>query len=442
MKLLERWTPRFELARQRRLQHEHKKAQKARAELHRPERRRVAEARADRQRLWLARIVQVIRASILGAKLRANRDLPWGTAWDWDDDSESKDRSSRCGDARCGSASHDKCTERRASSASLDDRKGKPTLSKEKRRQERMQEYVKAASVIAQWFIAIKYQRIVERARWVPFFLGRCVRRMERAFRVRSRRRAVDLIVVFMQDTRRTGAVAIKRLQRCVRRVQAVVRIWITCRVARVALLEKVFIRQERLHREELSEINRLAQVLALERMQKNPMFGARTVRLYAANARLKKLLSLRGNSHISSRLRIRAQDAGSVRAGVPNADLLSFPDSLDADSHSPETGGLRQHECRSWTKADRRRFLEDLLRKLRRAHQLQSEEDYYYALRNMHKVDTSDVRKLLCQKTNDTAEIDAHILLSKPEGVKRHPLFCMLTRRQGAIEECRTAVT
>ena len=239
-------------------------------------------------------------------------------------------------------------------------------------------------------------------------------------------------------ETKRTGAVAIRRLQRSVRRVQTVVRVWGACRAARIVLLDKAFQRQERRYREELFEINRVAQVLALERMQKNPLFGARTVRLYTANARLKKLLSLRGNSHISTRLRARTHDT-SARCGAADTDLPSIADSLEADSSGIEDRGRREY--RSWKKHDRRRFLEDLLTKQRRAHQLQSEKDYYDALRNMHKVDTSDVRKLLLQKTNDTTELDAHILLSKPDWIERHPLFCILTRRGGAIDGCRAAI-
>ena len=114
-------------------------------------------------------------------------------------------------------------------------------------------------------------------------------------------------------------------------------------------------------------------------------------------------------------------------------------PNEPDADSLAQD--GITKKEYKSWKKYDRRKFLEDLLTKQRRAHQAQSEDDYYKTLRNMHKVNTSDVRKLLHQKTNDTAELDAHILLSKPESLERHPIFCVLTRKDGALGDLKVAI-
>jgi len=155
---LERWSPRFERAKQRRLQHEYNKAQKARTELHRPERRRAAEARSKRSKLWLARVIHIgLRASLLAHCLGADRNLTWDVPWDWGDDSEDGD-SQLCVDDDADGAHHQRL-ERRVSSASFDDRRRKhdKIKGKEKWRNERMQEYIAAAKVIAQWFISIKF---------------------------------------------------------------------------------------------------------------------------------------------------------------------------------------------------------------------------------------------------------------------------------------------
>jgi hypothetical protein len=135
---LERWSPRFEL--------------------HRPERRRAAEARSKRSKLWLARVIHIgLRASLLAHCLGADRNLTWDVPWDWGDDSEDGD-SRLCVDDDADGA-HQQRQERRVSSASFDDRRRKhdKIKGKEKWRNERMQEYIAAAKVIAQWSFCCVY---------------------------------------------------------------------------------------------------------------------------------------------------------------------------------------------------------------------------------------------------------------------------------------------
>lgn len=437
--LLERWSPRFERAKKRRLLKEFERAMRARAELSRPERRKAAEEEAERCRHILSMIVHLgIRTYLMQEKLEADRKLMWGDEWEWNN---AKKKDEEAVQQENQDSMMSTWIERRGSISSIEDQRrleDEKTKEKDKRRTERIQEYIAAATIIRRWFVAIKYKRLVKGSRWVPFLLGRFVRRVERDLRVKWRNKATDILAHFLTDTRRTGASAIRRLQRSVRRVQTVVRIWGKCRGARLTLLEKAFIRQERWYREELFESNRVAQLLALERMQKNPMFGARTVRLYAANARLKKLLSFSGNNKLSLPLKATSMNASGVHINH-NTDLVSIADSVDANSLVQND--VTKREYKSWNKHERRKFLEDLLTKQRRAYQAQSEDDYYESLRNMHKVNISDVRKLLHQKTNTRVELDAHIMLSKHESLERHPLFCVLTRNDGALSKLKSAI-
>ena len=141
-----------------RFQHEYNKAQKARTELHRPERRRAAEARSKRSKLWLARVIHIgLRASLLAHCLGADRNLTWDVPWDWGDDSEDGD-SQLCVDDDASGAQRQRL-ERGVSLASLDDRRRKcdKIKEKEKWRNERRQEYIAAAKVIAQWSFCCVY---------------------------------------------------------------------------------------------------------------------------------------------------------------------------------------------------------------------------------------------------------------------------------------------
>ena len=277
--------------------------------------------------------------------------------------------------------------------------------------------------------------------------MRRYITRIHHRYKLAKRAVSADVVAEFLSGAAVSGKYAIRRMQKAVRCFQRVARNWIASRHARVAVLERAFLREERRYRDELGLMRKHRQSVAMRHMAKDPAFSERAVALEAANTKLAKLLSLNGNGVTAKRLRRRANRDTAKKCGAEHdEDGRASRESGSSGRASPEgthrclallhvnkhLGGEAvpekdAYDYAPWRRADRRAYVERLLVAQRTAHQDAAYASYYAFLNNMHTVDKEDVRSLL----NDTVDVDYIDNC-------RFPPFLMLTRPGGALRAMR----
>ncbi len=288
--------------------------------------------------------------------------------------------------------------------------------------------------------------------------MRRYITRIHHRYKLAKRAVSADVVAEFLSGAAVSGKYAIRRMQKAVRCFQRVARNWIASRHARVAVLERAFLREERRYRDELGLMRKHRQSVAMRHMAKDPAFSERAVALEAANTKLAKLLSLNGNGVTAKRLRRRANRDTAKKCGAEHdEDGRASRESGSSGRASPEgthrclallhvnkhLGGEAvpekdAYDYAPWRRADRRAYVERLLVAQRTAHQDAAYASYYAFLNNMHTVDKEDVRSLL-NDTVDVDYIDNCLLMVKPEyRAERFPPFLMLTRPGGALRAMR----
>lgn len=309
--------------------------------------------------------------------------------------------------------------------------------------------FARAGNRIKRWFVD---RTVVYKLDTNPLqraLLRRLVARIESSFLARRNARSVRLLVEFLYASRRSARVAVKRVSRATRKVQDAVRQWRVCRAARLLVLERLFVREERLRRDQLIEDRRDQELRALERTKSHPIFGIHAARLFDASNRLHKLLSLQGRSLVARRLRATA--ASSRRANnlpIDDDETTNFTQqgSLELNSVCAESAFV---QCQP---RDRRAFVEAVLRNQRRRYRLNLDEKRLQALAFRAGVD--DVKRLFFGPHNarDAAKtqtrskrrrrrLEDDLFVCLPPEYDIFEPFLLLTPPGGAIAEIRAHV-
>lgn len=310
--------------------------------------------------------------------------------------------------------------------------------------------FARAGNRIKRWFVD---RTVVYKLDTNPLqraLLRRLVARIESSFLARRNKRSVRLLIDFLYATRRSARVAIKRVSRATRKVQDAVRQWRACRSARLLVLERLFVREERLRRDQLIEDRRDQELRALERTKSHPIFGVHAARLFDASNRLHKLLSLQGRSLVARRLRATAASSRRVKTSPLDDDEtanLAQQGSLELNSVCAESVFV---QCQP---RDRRVFVEAVLRNQRRRYRLNLDEKRLQALTFRAGVD--DVKRLFFGPHNRDADkktqshqskrrrrrVEDDLFVCLPPEYDIFEPFLLLTPPDGAIAEIRAHV-